>query len=498
MRVADVLDRIETSNPRRRGEYFEAFVQNLLKQHFERIGKTYVPQFRDGGLMLDGYVTDGIEDVDGPVGFEIMYVRYATPSIMISQRLLKMNAASEKFGLRKWVVVAPFMHENVKKKILASISPSVMIWGEKKLNELICEDEKRARAIVRNLFKLDLENEVNKQEDWKTAREKTLASMREAYAKGKVSMVLGAGVSCSAGLPDWSMLLKSIYASFIGRVFRNENFSDKELADFTDMLMNANDSSAIAMAQYLKTGLSCEDRKDTEFIQTVKEALYAHTEYRPSKLVEEIVDLCLLNDGKRRVKSVITYNFDNLMEKELEAKNVRCKAIYDESGYYDVDEFPVYHVHGYLPNYAGIKSGESLIFSEEDYHKVYADAYHWSNLIQLVTFRECDCIMIGLSMSDPNLRRLLEISSQKCAGKNRHFVFLKRLNEKQLTVGKSPQSIDMVDKILRIHHTVQEMMLKRLDVSVIWYNDYDDIPVLLEQIKDVNVVGDNLTLQCSM
>ena len=133
--------------------------------------------------MLDGYVTDGIEDVDGPVGFEIMYVRYATPSIMISQRLLKMNAASEKFGLRKWVVVAPFMHENVKKKILASISPSVMIWGEKKLNELICEDEKRARAIVRNLFKLDLENEVNKQEDWKTAREKTLASMREAYAK---------------------------------------------------------------------------------------------------------------------------------------------------------------------------------------------------------------------------------------------------------------------------------------------------------------------------
>lgn len=89
MRVADVLDRIETSNPRRRGEYFEAFVQNLLKQHFERIGKTYVPQFRDGGLMLDGYVTDGIEDVDGPVGFEIMYVRYATPSIMISQRLLK-------------------------------------------------------------------------------------------------------------------------------------------------------------------------------------------------------------------------------------------------------------------------------------------------------------------------------------------------------------------------------------------------------------------------
>lgn len=104
MRVADVLDRIETSNPRRRGEYFEAFVQNLLKQHFERIGKTYVPQFRDGGLMLDGYVTDGIEDVDGPVGFEIMYVRYATPSIMISQRLLKMNAASEKFGLRKWVL----------------------------------------------------------------------------------------------------------------------------------------------------------------------------------------------------------------------------------------------------------------------------------------------------------------------------------------------------------------------------------------------------------
>lgn len=185
MRVADVLDRIETSNPRRRGEYFEAFVQNLLKQHFERIGKTYVPQFRDGGLMLDGYATDGIEDVDGPVGFEIMYVRYATPSIMISQRLLKMNAASEKFGLRKWVVVAPFMHENVKKKILASISPSVMIWGEKKLNELICEDEKRARAIVRNLFKLDLETKSTSRKIGRQQEKRRLQACGRLMLRGK-------------------------------------------------------------------------------------------------------------------------------------------------------------------------------------------------------------------------------------------------------------------------------------------------------------------------
>jgi hypothetical protein len=100
------------------------------------------------------------------------------------------------------------------------------------------------------------------------------------------------------------------------------------------------------------------------------------------------------------------------VERDLATKGALHKSIYTESEVYDPDELPIYHVHGFLPEddskYNDLDKS-TLVFSEEGYHHIYTDAYHWSNLVQLNSFRENNCLMIGLSMTDPNLRRLLDI-----------------------------------------------------------------------------------------
>jgi hypothetical protein len=127
----------------------------------------------------------------------------------------------------------------------------------------------------------------------------------------------------------------------------------------------------------------------------------------------------------------------------------------------------------------------TLVFSEEGYHQIYREAYHWSNLIQLNCLKETACLMVGLSLTDPNLRRLLEISA-KSVDKPKHFAFLKRVSydtfsrEGEKSVVRAPASV--VRTFLDRHHSLNEEVMKELGVNIIWYEEYDDIPKLLGQV----------------
>lgn len=54
---------------------------------------------------------------------------------------------------------------------------------------------------------------------------------------------------------------------------------------------------------------------------------------------------------------------------------------------------------------------------------------NWANLTQLNFLLNSTCIFIGLSMADPNLRRLLDIASKKSKVNTdccKHYVILER------------------------------------------------------------------------
>ena len=76
------------------------------------------------------------------------------------------------------------------------------------------------------------------------------------------------------------------------------------------------------------------------------------------------------------VDSIISYNYDDLVETALEARGIEAARIYLKSRNHR-GEIPVYHVHGLIPQKKqGIES--TPILSERDYHEMYREAFNWS------------------------------------------------------------------------------------------------------------------------
>jgi hypothetical protein len=62
---------------------------------------------------------------------------------------------------------------------------------------------------------------------------------------------------------------------------------------------------------------------------------------------------------------------------------------------------------------------------------------------------------------------------------------MKRLSLENFCYEKDKTVIDNISgatKFLNIHHPLTEELMKELGVTIIWYEDYDDIPAIPEKI----------------
>ena len=479
MKIEDIINQINFRSNPKSALYFELFIQNLLKLHLEKQGKQFISDYVIDGNRLDGYSTNGIGNYEGPVAFDTH--RYNPMIMRYTVRQLTGILDSEK--IKHMILIYPADSDKMR-YFLRNENPNLILWGITEINGLIDANKEEAEYIANSLFKLEIKKELNRRDnDWKKSREELLTSVKKAYKKGNISLLLGAGVSCSAGLPNWKTLLNSLYTNFVNKIFNDDTVDDDTIKAITNKFIEINNNSTLAIARYLKAGLSQKD-DDIMFISAVKDALYS-SQRTSSPLIESITNLCIPKRSGAKVKSIITYNFDDLIEESLSKVKLEYKTIYRDEEQHDSDELPIYHVHGFIPGRESFDREASLVFSEEAYHKVYSEPYHWSNLVQLATLRENNCLMIGLSLSDPNLRRLLEIAAQKQSKNCRHYAFIQRLSNDSLIDDSSCVKINeaSVNKILQTHHIIQEKMMESLGTRVIWFEDYSEIPVLLDEIR---------------
>lgn len=127
------------------------------------------------------------------------------------------------------------------------------------------------------------------------------------------------------------------------------------------------------------------------------------------------------------------------------------------------------------------------VLSEESYHELYREVYQWSNVEQLHALNNTVCVFIGLSMTDPNLRRLLEFSyTQGEEDQIPHYAFLRKSHfeyaEQPNNSGKKEWKVVSTVKQDKENREIIEEMLRELGVNVIWYDDHKDLPDKLDDL----------------
>lgn len=263
-----------------------------------------------------------------------------------------------------------------------------------------------------------------------------LQKAKNALKYRNVTFFLGAGVSASAGVGTWDKLL-----SYLSK--------GKKI------------SSLRGVAENIVKGRYIIDMYENDFNKVstkIENFLYKHAHH--SKLIESISQVILHHD----IESVITYNYDNLLEDCLskKSKNVGF-PIYSQSRILNGFKTPIYHVHGYLPKQGNAKT--EIVLGEKEYHESYQEHNNWSNVEQLHALNRNTCFFIGLSMTDPNLRRLLDLSVKEGSEvDNVHFVFLIENPKKKM------------------YKPFMERIMRDFGINCIWYKNHNDLPKLIDSL----------------
>lgn len=328
----------------------------------------------------------------------------------------------------------------------------------------VTEDPDKIERTAYSIQNKEETYKCNNPEKWKDRRAKIINTVKEYLQEDTFTLILGAGVSASANMPSWGKLLELILTE------HPKIDSPKYLpCDFSNILHSCGDSYIIA-ARYINKIIDEDIRA-----KIIQKVLYQTTERKESDLIKGICKVV----KQYSIKSILTTNYDQLVEQYLKKEKLHPYPI-AESGIIPKDSVAVYHVHGVVndpDNSLSEKIPEAPILSEDDYHALYSKGHDWSNITILNALQHTHCVFIGFSMTDPNLRRLMESAKYNDSP---HYIFLPR---RPLYEGYYDD-----DKRNDFHYLVQEGIMSSMGVNIIWYelskdaDSHKELVTLIEQL----------------
>jgi len=335
-----------------------------------------------------------------------------------------------------------------------------------------------------------------------------LTGLRRAWRERRLVLFLGAGVSAQWGIPSWKNLVLALLFDQTANARRMRGMWPHYRRALSEWLIDYFEYNPVILARVVKTDAADHD---PDFRATVRDHLYADYERAkarrppgggPPTTLDAVVQLLERSGRRGNVRAVVTFNFDDLLEQALTARGLPFHVIHDDQrplGH----GIPIVHPHGFLP-LAGTLPPSPIVFTEDEYHHLTDSVFHWA-LTRIVSYlRECTVLFVGLSMSDPSLRRLLDASHRPGTRpdhwqvQQRHAVgpadkprVMQQVTERARHHGavlgdeemKDTQALsEAIDAVLRQADTYDRRLFETMGIKTIWLSDYADLPTLLARI----------------
>lgn len=347
-------------------------------------------------------------------------------------------------------------------------------------------------------------------------RDVNLALLRLIRRSGCLSLVIGAGVSMEVGAPSWKNLVISLleYTLTQGRNIEQwrEQERDGDKRSFKkevvetvhlpgeqqtrarallDTLKNTKDAGDDALQEAAQL---CHDLFDQHLFTHLTRALYKKEtgdDILPGKTCHAIGRVAshvdTFENGSKFYgwKSVITYNYDDLVGEALDAAGVP-RASYAMRGDemcgdpnkmaekmgQDADHLGVYHIHGYSPRRLFLITNVKFVFSLSQYsvYNMRLPAIFQHVFANYMTIPLQHCLYLGCSFSDKHMNGLVKHAADCLPGRYHYAV----LRWEVKGTSYRDASAEEIRK--------QSSKYMALGIRPVWVDKHEEIPDLIESL----------------
>jgi hypothetical protein len=342
-----------------------------------------------------------------------------------------------------------------------------------------------------------------------------LDGLRRAWAEKDLVLFLGAGVSKPYGIPTWKDLVLEIVFDQTDLARRLEAIDLPFRRALAAWLVDYYDYDPIILARVVKneirrrssrSGRSGQTKEDPNalFLEKVRAHLYPKEPLAPREptTLTAVADFIKRSGEKDGVAAVVSFNYDDLLERKLDGA-IDFRSVWSDRRSRD-KSLPILHPHGFLPQNGTVEDCR-LVFTEDDYHGLTTAIFHWALTSVVSYLRHHTVLFIGLSMLDPNLRRLLDasyvfgdipahwqiqkrhkIAPAETRSVQRDLRDRARRFRKEMGLppsGGTPDLTEPLQAILEQADAYDRNLFEAMGVKTIWVESYDDILALLGEIS---------------